>query len=572
MPSDALSRSLGCGTPHSRTMAALLPCGLMRGARLLSRNLSLGVLALLTSQAGCASGTVYDDAGVMDSGGTALGLELRFSDNGALQLVPLQNAPVELMVMRAGEPAPGVTVQLALQGDAHDASLMDVSALSGADGMVRTTLRGSSIPATFRVRASAQTAASAYLSVGVSATGFGNVLGLVEDVSGTGPARLRVEAYSAADCDHPSVAEGRFGRAITLLTGETSARFLGLPAGAGYAIVARGESASGDELAFGCVDGVVVASDAETTLTLRLGARVQAIAGDYDAEFQLAAADLASLLGTVRDATLAEQAPAGDAAFLLDALEAHLTLQGNTDATLALAALQVARASGLDASFAQHLSDEGAGPSVAFGSALGFVSSQLSLSLTGVLSITPAGDTSFVVGSLLLRGGADSFSAVAPVAGTPPSLSFVTELDLVGAILMFDPVTIGLPVGENVEAILANAELLSVLGSWGALAGASSAAGFPIAAVNGVCDEACRAIVFAEASATLRDAWFEQLGRSASSLTLVLTGGALASDPDGDLQADALDAELSGQATLAETQVAIVGSLSATRAQPEASP
>ena len=33
------------------------------------------------------------------------------------------------------------------------------------------------------------------------------------------------------------------------------------------------------------------------------------------------------------------------------------------------------------------------------------------------------------------------------------------------------------------------------LGSWGALAGASSAAGFPIAAVNGVCDEACRAIV-----------------------------------------------------------------------------
>ena len=99
-----------------------------------------------------------------------------------------------------------------------------------ADGAVRTTLRGSSIPATFRVRATASGAAPAFLAVGVSATGFGNVLAGVEDLSGTGPARLRVEAYPSAGCDHPSVAEGRFGRAITLLPGETlRLRRLGQP-------------------------------------------------------------------------------------------------------------------------------------------------------------------------------------------------------------------------------------------------------------------------------------------------------------------------------------------------------
>jgi hypothetical protein len=312
----------------------------MRRAPVLSRMLSLGVLALLPAYTGCASGTVPEDAGSSDADSTPQDVELRFSDTSALQLTPRENVTVELRVMRADEPAPGVTVRLALEGDAHDASLMEVSLLSGADGSVRTTLRGSSIPATFRLRATATAAAPAFLAVGVSATGFGNVLAAAEDLSATGSARLRIEAYSAAGCDHPSVAEGRFGRAITLLSGESSARFLGLPAGAGYAIVARGESASGAELAFGCVDDVQVASDAEAMVTVRLGARVQVIAGQYDAEFNVQAADLASLLAAGRDATVAAQLPAGDAAFLLDALEAHLTGVGDADALLALAALQ----------------------------------------------------------------------------------------------------------------------------------------------------------------------------------------------------------------------------------------
>lgn len=544
----------------------------MRGAPVLSRMLSLGALALLPGYAGCASGTVDQDAGVMDQGGTQRDLELRFSEESALQLVPLQNITVELLVMRAGEPAPGVTVRLALEGDAHDASLMEVSALSGADGAVRTTLRGSSIPATFRLRATASAAAPAFLAVGVSATGFGNVLAGVEDLSGTGPARLRVEAYPSAGCDHPSVAEGRFGRAITLLQGETSARFLGLPAASGYAIVTRGENQSGDELAFGCVDDVVVTSDTEATVTVRLGARVQVIAGEYDAEFHIEASDLAGLLATERDATLAAEVPDGDAALLLDALEAHLTALGTTDATLALAALQLARTTGFDTAFAMHLTEQGAGPSVALATALDFVASQLTLTLSGVMAIEPGGDTTFLPSSLALLGMAGVYSGVPLMDGAEPTLSFVTQLDLVGAVVMFDPVIIALPLGANVEAIVANAVSLSALGPWSALAGASSAAGFPNPSVDSVCDETCRAMVFADASTRLRDAWFARLGRGATSLTLTLSGAAVASDPDGDLQANALDADLTGDAALADALVPIVGTLSATRSAPEMAP
>lgn len=537
----------------------------MRRAAVLSRMLSLGVLALLPACAGCASGTVEVDAGVSDAGGTLRDVELRFTDTSALQLTPRENVTVELQVMRAGEPAPGVTVRLALEGDAHDASLMEVSLLSGADGTLRTTLRGSSIPATFRLRATASSAAPAFLAVGVSATGFGNVLAGVEDLSATGPARLRVEAYSAAGCDHPSVAEGRFGRAITLLEGESSARFLGLPAGAGYAIVARGESDSGAELAFGCVDDVEVTSDAEATVTVRLGARVQVIAGQYDAEFRVEAADLASLLAAGRDATVAQQLPEGDAAFLLDALEAHLSSLGDADALLALGALEVARGAGLDAAFAQHLTDEGAGPSVALTSALTFVSSQVVLTLAGALTIEAAGDTSFATSSLALVGLMGAYTGLPAADGAEPGLSFVTELDLVGAVVMFDPVVISLPLGANLEAIVADAVALSALGSWGTLSGASSAAGFTIPAVNAVCDEVCRAGVFASAASALRDAWFDTLGRDVSSVTLTLSGGAVASDPDGDLRANALDAQLGGDAVLGATTLPIVGTLSATR-------
>ncbi|MBK7151529.1 MAG: hypothetical protein IPH72_07175 [Sandaracinaceae bacterium] len=438
----------------------------MRRAPVLSRMLSLGVLALLPACTGCASGTVPEDAGSSDADSTPQEVELRFTDTSALQLTPRENVTVELQVMRAGEPAPGITVRLGLEGDAHDASLMEVSLLSGADGSVRTTLRGSSIPATFRLRATASAAAPAFLAVGVSATGFGNVLAGVEDLSATGPARLRVEAYSAAGCDHPSVAEGRFGRAITLLSGESSARFLGLPAGTGYAIVARGESASGAELAFGCVDDVQVASDAEAMVTVRLGARVQVIAGQYDAEFNVPAAALVSLLAAGRDATVAQQLPAGDAAFLLDALEAHLTGVGDTDALLALAALQVARTTGLEAAFAQHLVDEGAGPSVALGSALSFVSSQVGLTLAGALTIEANGDTSFTSSSLVLAGPMGGYAGLPAADGALPALSFVTELDLVGAVVMFDPVVISLPLGANLEAIVADAVALLALGSW----------------------------------------------------------------------------------------------------------
>ncbi|MBK7777778.1 MAG: hypothetical protein IPI43_27290 [Sandaracinaceae bacterium] len=53
-----------------------------------------------------------EDAGSSDADSTPQEVELRFTDTSALQLTPRANVTVELQVMRAGEPAPGITVRL----------------------------------------------------------------------------------------------------------------------------------------------------------------------------------------------------------------------------------------------------------------------------------------------------------------------------------------------------------------------------------------------------------------------------------------------------------------------------
>jgi hypothetical protein len=73
----------------------------------------------------------------------------------------------------------------------------------------------------------------------------------------------------------------------------------------------------------------------------------------------------------------------------------------------------------------------------------------------------------------------------------------------------------------------------------------------------------CRAEVFARAAETARDAWIAALGGAADSLTLTLTGDALASDADADLRADALDAQLTGEAATAALVLPVVATLSA---------
>ncbi|MEZ4325547.1 MAG: hypothetical protein R3B40_10045 [Polyangiales bacterium] len=500
------------------------------------------------------------DAGVGDGAVVAPSLELRFSDTASLQLTPQQNVMLAVRVLRAGEPAPAETVRLVLEGDAHDASLGALDSRADADGWVRTTLRGSSVPATFRVRATAIGASPAYLSVGVSATGFGNLDAAVLDLSGTGPARVRVEVYPSASCDSPVVAEGRFGRAITLLDGETGARFLGLPAAPGYVVAARGVSASDDELAFGCVDGVEVGSDQQVAAVVRLGARVQLIAGEYDAAFVVSAAELAGLLRAARDATLTAEQPDGDASYLLAALEAYLLEQGHTAAH---AALVLARDGGYDDSFQLFLSDEDAGPSVALGRAITFVQTQEEFALAGQLSVASSGATDFAFEALTLTGGAGVLGAW-PAALTFPALTFASELDLVGASLVFDPVTITFSLAQSTDEVLRNAQLATILGSWAVLSGSSSAAGFPNPAVEAVCDAACRSAVFADAAVTLRDAWLDALGPGPESTTLTLRGAAQASDSDSDLQADALDAQLDADVVFGAGAASLTVRLAAT--------
>jgi hypothetical protein len=333
----------------------------------------------------------------------------------------------------------------------------------------------------------------------------------------------------------------------------------------GYAVVARGESSDGDELAFGCVDGVSVESDAEVAVTVRLGARVQVIAGEYDATFGLVAADVAALLRTGTAAVAAEQLREGDAPYLLDALAAHLMGVGGTDALSALATLQAARGTGLDARFAQYLSEQGAGPSIALATTSMLIASQVELTFGGALTIGADGETSFSLSSLDLAGPLGSYSGLSAGIGAQPTFDFVTLLDPVGATVSFGPIVIRLALGAHLEAILTSAVAASALGSWPALSGASSAAGFSFPGVNAVCDEVCRAAVFGEAAIAVREAWVETLGRDLQRVTVTLRGSAVASDEDGDSRADSLDAPLRGDAVLGAITQPFVATLGAAR-------
>ncbi|MBK7777776.1 MAG: hypothetical protein IPI43_27280 [Sandaracinaceae bacterium] len=122
--------------------------------------------------------------------------------------------------------------------------------------------------------------------------------------------------------------------------------------------------------------------------------------------------------------------------------------------------------------------------------------------------------------SLVLVGLMGSYAGLPAADGALPALGIVTELDLVGAVVMFTPWSISLPLGASLGAIVADAVALSALRSWGPSPGAWSAAGSPNPAVAAWCDEVCRATVFASAASVLRDAWFDTLGRDVSGVTV----------------------------------------------------
>lgn len=127
-----------------------------------SRSLRVAACALTLCAAGCSESS---DPGAGGGGGYEPGEELRFEDQGTLELGPLEERSVGLRTQ------PGATVRLYLLGEGRDASINRTTATADGSGRASFVLRAPSAPATFRLRATSGESA-AELPVAVSERGF----------------------------------------------------------------------------------------------------------------------------------------------------------------------------------------------------------------------------------------------------------------------------------------------------------------------------------------------------------------------------------------------------------------
>lgn len=217
-----------------------------------------------------------------------------------------------------GSPITDGTVSFALVGQANDATLSRTDALTDENGIVSGTLFASSMPTTFQVRLNAQYAAPVSLAIAVSDAGFGTIVTEIVDESEVPVSRWLVGLFRDEPCSSEML-EARGERFRTLPAGETSLE-LRVPATVVYSIVARGESASGELRAFGCVEDIQLDSDEVKEVAIVATVAPLRAEGTYEGELGFVTME------TPRDTfdALLEGYEGSDAALLLDAIEAGL--------------------------------------------------------------------------------------------------------------------------------------------------------------------------------------------------------------------------------------------------------
>ena len=267
-----------------------------------------------------------------------------------------------------GTPIAGATIGLALVGRAHDSTLDELEAITDSDGIATGRVIAGTVTSAFRVRFTAPRAVAAHVDVSVGDAGFG---GLRVSVDYAGERRITersIDVYARGSCGDTRTTTGPGDRSLTLSGDATEARFFALPvlpAGESYAVVGRGRGPSRELLAWGCTDNVVLDADTEARAAVSMHDLELIVDGSYSVEADLVAAtSIASLTAAARTASETTLGTAGgDAAFLLDALEASLRDLGYTAEADDLAMQRIS--ADLDEALAMRLTAAGVGPSVA---------------------------------------------------------------------------------------------------------------------------------------------------------------------------------------------------------------
>lgn len=259
---------------------------------------------------------------------------------------------VELTVVltdSAGEPDAEKAIVFDLLGRPEDSTLSALTVETDSEGRASVTLQAATRPVNFEVQASYDDARPVTFSVSVRSNGFGSLL---VHAPYDGPRAVEerfVFALPAVSCQ---AAEHAAGDPKTVLPpDENSALLIALPAALAYAVVAIAESATGEVVARGCTDMVVVPEQGEDEVSIMFVDQPLVPEQQLDLVITLEAGTTAATLGATIRRSVGELLSASGKAsprdaegyFWLDAFTAALRDDGDADLVALADALAAAR-------------------------------------------------------------------------------------------------------------------------------------------------------------------------------------------------------------------------------------
>lgn len=502
--------------------------------------LAVAFFLAISLGAGCEQSLLYVDVPAPDAGPPPL--TLTFVTPGPVALPFGTRTTIEARLLGPEGPVAGEEIGFALDGSPAASSLEALAASTDGEGVARVLLRAGDRSATYRVRANHPLASAVWLDVTVAAS-FGRLA--VHPVHTGDPVQSwTVGLFTGVDCARARMAPDTAARSRAIpAEPPTDARFDALATDRTYTVLVRG-STGGRFVASGCVMGVGVLADTETTIDVPIQPLPLVLTGSYQAQLTLdGRAAIETLLGDwISAATTRAGGASDDATRLVAALE--VALAGDSVGLAALARVGTAP-------LASALVTDGSAPSFQLGTVLGAGAEALrDLRLEAALSVS-SGDVPTLTAERLVAEAGSSTPLVLSGLAVEPIVIAATYAPETRAVVL-DRLSFPLPLGASLAAVLDAQAVALGLADRGELLGSGSCATLESyvasdAVLDAACDAACRADACAAGrEATLELALSALADLDAARATVELSGTLGVRDEDRDLAVDALSGTLEG--------------------------